>query len=136
MTQFMTSLLIHPALTDCRRLFLRNFEVMINIGVHDFEKQGEQRVLFNVELFIPLALSTPTQDELHEVDDYDFIRNTIGAHVTQGHIPLQETLCDEVARTLLAHPKVRAVQVSTQKPDVYPDCEAVGVEVLHFKERA
>ncbi len=136
MTQFMTSLLIHPALTDCRRLFLRNFEVMINIGVHDFEKQGEQRVLFNVELFIPLALSTPAQDELHEVVDYDFIRNTIEARVTQGHIHLQETLCDEVARTLLAHPKVRAVQVSTQKPDVYPDCESVGVEVLHFKEPA
>ncbi|MEO0316567.1 MAG: hypothetical protein RL404_244 [Pseudomonadota bacterium] len=136
MTQFMTSLLIHPALTDCRRLFLRNFEVMINIGVHDFEKQGEQRVLFNVELFIPLTVSTPTQDELHEVVDYDFIRNTIEARVSTGHIQLQETLCDDVARALLAHPKVRAVQVSTQKPDVYPDCEAVGVEVLHFKERA
>ncbi len=135
MTQFMTSLLIHPALTDCRRLFLRNFEVMINIGVHDFEKQGEQRVLFNVELFIPLAVSTPTQDQLHEVVDYDFIRNTIEARVSTGHIQLQETLCDDVARALLAHPKVRAVQVSTQKPDVYPDCEAVGVEVLHFKER-
>ncbi len=136
MTHFMTSLLIHPALTDCRRLFLRNFEVMINIGVHDFEKQGEQRVLFNVELFIPLALSTPKQDQLHEVVDYDFIRNTIESHVSTGHIQLQETLCDDVARTLLAHPKVRAVQVSTQKPDVYPDCEAVGVEVLHFKESA
>ncbi len=136
MTQFMTSLLIHPALTDCRRLFLRNFEVMINIGVHDFEKQGEQRVLFNVELFIPLAVSTPTEDQLDEVVDYDFIRNTIEARVSTGHIQLQETLCDDVARTLLAHPKVRAVQVSTQKPDVYPDCEAVGVEVLHFKERA
>ena len=136
MTQFMTSLLMHPALTDCRRLFLRNFEVMINIGVHDFEKQGEQRVLFNVELFIPLAVSTPTEDQLDEVVDYDFIRNTIEARVSTGHIQLQETLCDDVARTLLAHPKVRAVQVSTQKPDVYPDCEAVGVEVLHFKERA
>ncbi len=136
MTQFMTSLLINPALSDCRRLFLRNFEVMINIGVHDFEKQGEQRVLFNVELFIPLAVSTPTQDELDEVVDYDFIRNTIEARVSTGHIHLQETLCDDVARTLLKHPKVRAVQVSTQKPDVYPDCEAVGVEVLYFKERA
>ena len=136
MTQFMTSLLIHPALTDCRRLFLRNFEVMINIGVHDFEKQGEQRVLFNVELFIPLAVSTPTQDELDEVVDYDFIRSTIEARVSTGHTQLQETLCDDVARALLLHPKVRAVQVSTQKPDVYPDCETVGVEVLHFKEHA
>lgn len=132
----MTSLLMHPALSDCRRVFLRNFQVMSNIGVHDFEKRGEQRVLFNVELYVPLADSTPTQDELHEVLDYDFIRDTIVQRISQGHTQLQETLCDDIARTLLAHPKVRAVQVSTQKPDVYPDCDAVGVEVLHFKERA
>ncbi len=132
----MTSLLMHPALSDCRRVFLRNFQAMSNIGVHDFEKRGEQRVLFNVELYVPLADSTPKQDELHEVLDYDFIRDTIVQRIAQGHTQLQETLCDDIARTLLAHPKVRAVQVSTQKPDVYPDCDAVGVEVLHFKERA
>ncbi len=132
----MTSLLMHPVLSDCRRVFLRNFEVMSNIGVHDFEKLGEQRVLFNVELYVPLADSTPKDDELHEVVDYDFIRDTIVRRLSQGHTQLQETLCDDIARTLLAHPKVRAVQVSTQKPDVYPDCDAVGVEVLHFKERA
>ncbi len=130
----MTSLLSHPRLADCRRLFLRNYQVMSNIGVHDFEKKGEQRVLFNVDLFIPLADSTPLEDQLNEVVDYDFIRDTIEARVAQGHIQLQETLCDDIARTLLAHPKVRAVQVSTQKPDVYPDCESVGVEVLRMKE--
>ena len=130
----MISNLMHPKLSDCRRLFLRNFQVMINIGVHDFEKRGEQRVLFNVELYVPLADSTPIEDELHEVLDYDFIRNTIEQRVAQGHTHLQETLCDEISRTLLAHPKVRAVQLSTQKPDVYPDCDAVGVEVMRFKD--
>ena len=130
----MNVLLMHPALADCRRLFLRNFQIMSNIGVHDFEKRGEQRVLFNVELYVPLSDSTPKQDQLHEVLDYDFIRNTIQQRVAQGHTQLQETLCDDIARNLLAHPKVRAVQVSTQKPDVYPDCDAVGVEVMYFKE--
>jgi dihydroneopterin aldolase len=129
----MSSLFLHPALTNCRRLFLRNYEVMSNIGVHDFEKKGEQRVLFNVELFIPLAESTPTQDQLSEVVDYDFIRDTIETRVAQGHVQLQETLCDDIARTLLTHPKVRAVQISTQKPDVYPDCDSVGVEVFQIK---
>lgn len=132
----MTSLLMHPALSDCRRVFLRNFQVMSNIGVHDFEKRGEQRVLFNVELYVPLADSTPKDDELHEVLDYDFIRHTIEQRLTQGHTQLQETLCDDIARALLAHPKVRAVQLSTQKPDVYPDCDSVGVEVLMFREQA
>lgn len=131
----MLASLFHPDLIDCRRLFLRNYEVQINIGVHEFEKKGEQRVLINVDLFIPLAVSTPKDDHLVEVVDYDFIRSTIANRMAQGHIHLQETLCDDVARAMLSHPKVRAVRVSTEKPDVYPDCDAVGVEVFHVKEK-
>jgi dihydroneopterin aldolase len=130
----MHSLLSHPSLMDCRRLFLRDYEVWINIGVHDFEKKGEQRVLINVDLYIPLAESTPQHDELDEVVDYDFIRRTIIERVKRGHIHLQETLCDDVLALMLAHPKVRAAKVSTEKPDVYPDCEAVGCEVFGMKK--
>ena len=132
----MHSLLSHPSLMDCRRLFLSTYEVFINIGVHAFEKTGEQRVLINVDLYIPLALSTPKADELDEVVDYDFIRRSIADRVSQGHIHLQETLCDDVLVLMLAHPKVRAARVSTQKPDVYPDCESVGCEVFGMKEKA
>jgi dihydroneopterin aldolase len=132
----MQSLLNHPRLMDCRRLFLRDYEVWINIGVHDFEKKGEQRVKINVDLFVPLALSTPKADELDEVLDYDFIRREIMARVAQGHVHLQETLADDVLQRMLAHPKVRAARVSTEKPDVYPDCDAVGVEVFGIKETA
>jgi 7,8-dihydroneopterin aldolase/epimerase/oxygenase len=132
----MLSALSHPQLRDCRRLFLRNYEVMINIGVHDFEKKGEQRVLINVELYVPLALSTPRNDELDEVVDYDFMRETIAKRLAQGHIHLQETLCDDVVKAMLAHPRVRAASVSTMKPDVYPDCEGVGVEVFQIKDEA
>ncbi len=130
----MHSLLHHPSLMDCRRLFLSDYEVWINIGVHDFEKKGEQRVLINVDLYVPLALSTPKADQLSEVLDYDFIRRTISERVSKGHIHLQETLCDDVLALMLAHPQVRAARVSTQKPDVYPDCASVGVEVFAIKD--
>jgi dihydroneopterin aldolase len=130
----MLSALSHPRLADCRRLFLRNYELMINIGVHDFEKKGEQRVLINVDLYIPLALSTPLADNLAEVVDYDFMRETIVQRVARGHVHLQESLCDDVVAAMLAHPRVRAVRVSTMKPDVYPDCEGVGVEVFRIKD--
>ena len=126
----MSSLLLHPRLVDCRRLFLRDYEVWINIGVHDFEKKGEQRVKINVDLYIPLAVSTPQHDKLDEVLDYDFIRRSIGERVARGHIHLQETLADDLLRAMLAHPRVRAARVATEKPDVYPDCDAVGVEVF------
>ena len=129
----MQSLLNHPQLMDCRRLFLRDYEIWINIGVHDFEKKGEQRVRINVDLYVPMALSTPQQDKLDEVLDYDFIRREIMARVAMGHVHLQETLADDVLARMLAHPMVRAARVATEKPDVYPDCDAVGVEVFGIK---
>jgi 7,8-dihydroneopterin aldolase/epimerase/oxygenase len=39
-------------------------------------------------------------------------------------------------KAMLAHPNVRAARVSTMKPDVYPDCEGVGVEVFQIKDEA
>ena len=128
--------LLDPRLADCRRLFLRNYVVDANIGIHAFEKAGAQRLALNVDLYVALALSTPRHDRIHEVIDYDFIRLTIRHRLEQGHINLQETLVDDIARSLLAHPAVRAVRVASEKPDVYADVDAVGVEVLHFKERA
>ena len=120
-------------LADCRRLFLRNYAVDAHIGVHDFEQGQTQRLLINVELFVPLASSTPKADLLAEVVDYDFIRHTVKQRIARGHIGLQETLVDELLALLLQHPQVRAARVSTEKPDVYPDCEAVGVEVFAMR---
>jgi len=129
----MLSALSHPQLSNCRRIFLRNYALDVNIGIHDFERRGAQRVVINVDLFVDLAQTTPHQDKIFEVVDYDFIRQSIRARIGRGHINLQETLCDDIARTLLAHPAVRAVRVSTEKPDVYPESEGVGVEVFHVK---
>jgi dihydroneopterin aldolase len=127
----------HDILTSlaltCRRLFLRDHVVQVHIGAHDFEKGVSQRLIFNVELFVPFEGSTPTSDSLSEVVDYDFIRALIASRVARGHVELQETLCDELAQQLLGHPQVRAVRLSTQKPDVYPDCAGVGVEVFRMK---
>jgi dihydroneopterin aldolase len=75
-------------------------------------------------------------DELHEVVDYDFMRDTGSSAHLAGHVHLQETLCDDHRRPLLAHPTRAAARVSTEKPDVYPDCEGVGVEVFRIKEAA
>ena len=123
-----------PALAQCRRLFLRNHLVEDNIGAHAFEHGRPQRVRINVDLYVPLVCSTPVGDALDEVVDYDFVREIVRERVVRGHIQLQETLADDLLRALLAHPQVLAARVSTEKPDVYPDCEAVGVEVFGFKD--
>jgi 7,8-dihydroneopterin aldolase/epimerase/oxygenase len=127
---------LDPRLAHCRRIFLREVLLDANIGIHDFERRGSQRLVINVDVFVPLLLTTPRHDRISEVLDYDFVRMTIRRRIEQGHINLQETLVDDIARSLLAHPGVTAVRVASEKPDVYEDVEAVGIEVFHFKEAA
>lgn len=120
-------------LTYCRKLFLHDFEVQVRIGIHDFEQAAPQRLLINVDLYVLLADTRPKQDRIADVVDYDFIRDVVRTRIAQGHINLQETLCDDVLATLMQHPLVHAARVSSCKPDVYPDCAAVGVEVFRKK---
>jgi 7,8-dihydroneopterin aldolase/epimerase/oxygenase len=119
---------------QCRKIFLKNYVLPVNIGVHDFEKEAAQRIVINVELYVLLGKSTPKDDDLGEVLDYDFIRETLKKIVAKGHIQLQETLCDAFMSALMLNPLVRAARVSSEKPDVYPDCEAVGIEIFRVKE--
>jgi 7,8-dihydroneopterin aldolase/epimerase/oxygenase len=132
----MHTLLHDPRLALCRRLFLRDHEVTIRIGVHDFEMQAPQRVLINVDLYVPLEASDSQHDDISDVVDYDFIRRAVADRVARGHIQLQETLCDDLLACMLAHPQVLAARVSTEKPDVYPDSAGVGCEVFGLKGAA
>ena len=123
----------NPLLQCHRRLFLKGMEVDANIGVYDFEKGVTQKLVIDVDVYVLKEDSSPKADQLDEVCDYDFSRQVISTRIKRGHVNLQETLCDELAESLLAHPLVMAVQLSTRKTEVYPDCEAVGVEIYRSK---
>jgi len=126
-----------PALlAQCRRLFLRGLQVQASIGIHDFERTAPQRMRLDIDLYVPLHASTPQRDALDEVVDYDFVRHVVHQAMAQGHIGLQETLGNAILDALLAHPGVVAARVATSKPDVYPDCDAVGVETFRLRPDA
>jgi dihydroneopterin aldolase len=126
--------LLDPRLSQCRRIYLRDAVFEANIGVYDRERAGAQRLIVNVDVFVALSASTPRHDSVEEVIDYDFVRETVRRRIGRGHVNLQETLIDDLAGALLAHPGVVAVRVCTEKPDVYDDVAGVGVEVLRFKD--
>jgi dihydroneopterin aldolase len=126
--------LLDPRLTDCRRIFLHGLALEASIGFHDFELEARQRVLINVELFVPLHASLSSSDHVSETLDYDLIRRDITEWARSRHFNLQETLLDGIVDLCMAQPSVRAVRASTEKPDVYPDCHTVGVEVFRFRQ--
>ena len=139
----MTAAALHPrstvemAMADklgrTRRIFLRNFETRISMGIHDFEKKARQRVMINVDLYLEPDARIE-RDHISETVDYDFLRREIGVLADSGHFHLQETFCEKILAICLARPGVVAVRVSSEKPDVYPDCESIGFEIFGVKQ--
>lgn len=126
--------MFHPQLAHCRRIFIRNYRLDMEIGAYPHEKNRQQYVSVNIDFWVPLSQTTPKNDDINEIVNHDFVRPGIQAIVSQGHINLQETLCDAIVELVLAHPLVVAAKVTTEKREVYPDCECAGVEVFRIKE--
>lgn len=120
-------------LAKCRKIFLYGLTVEASIGFHDFETRQRQRVVIDIEVFVLNAPSTPALDTPEEVFDYDFLRDGVKRLAAERHYNLQETFLDRIVELCLVHPEIKAVRASTEKPDVYPDCRTVGIEVFRFR---
>ncbi len=111
-----------------RRIFIRDFRLQVSIGIHDFEKEGPQTVVVNVDLLLEPAASAHG-DRIANVLNYDVVHDGIMALAKSRHFNLQETLVEAILDLCLSQPGVVEARVSTEKPDVYKDCR-VGYEAV------
>ena len=127
-----TDMALTTGLGRARRIFLKNFETRLSIGIHDFEKQAKQRVIVNVDLYLDPD-GKVEHDHIDETVDYDFVRREIVSLADSSHFNLQETFCERILAICLARPGVLAARVSSEKLDVYPDCESVGFDIFRTR---
>jgi dihydroneopterin aldolase len=114
-----------------RKIVLEDYCVETDIGFHDFEIGRPQRLSITVEVWVEEA-SFPRSDVVADAWDYDFLRTEIGTLAAAGRFNLQETLARAIYDLVAARRGVTALRVSTRKPDIYPDCAGVGVELASF----
>lgn len=112
------------------KLFLEDFQIFVDIGIHDFEINNPQRVNISVEVLLDES-NLSSNDSIDSTFDYDFIRIEIQKLVEARRFNLQETLCRSILDTITAQDGILKARVTTKKLDVYPDCGGVGVEMTY-----
>lgn len=118
-------------LPKTHKIVLEDFVVPADIGFHAFEVGTPQRLSVTVEVWLePHAF--PSSDAAAEAWDYDFLRSDIAALVAVRRYNLQETLARAIYELVAARHGVAALRVALRKPDIYPDCAGVGVEIASF----
>jgi dihydroneopterin aldolase len=114
-----------------RKIVLDDYELPVDIGFHDFEVGTPQRLIVTVEVWLEEAFFA-SEDDAAAAWDYDFLRTEIGVLAASRRYNLQETLVRAIYELVAARRGVTALRVSTRKPDIYPDCGGVGVELASF----
>lgn len=115
-------------------VFIRNLELLAQIGIHGHERTKHQPIRINLDLAVQDTV--PLDDRLDRVVDYEAISLNIQALVAKGHINLAETLAELIAAACLEDKRVRCVRVRVEKLHAVPGAESAGVEIERRSARS
>jgi len=116
------------AASRLRHVFVRELEIVASVGLLEYEKRYEQRIIVSVDLAVRDDYDGAS-DRLADVLDYGKVVDDIARLVQSEHVNLIETLAERIARQCLADQRVESVRVRIEKPDVLPSCRSVGIEI-------
>ena len=94
---------------------VRDLSVSAVIGVHDWEREISQTLVFSVDLAADVRQAA-RHDDLADALDYSAVAQTIRSVVTTGKFRLIETAAERVAERLRESYRLGWVRVEVLKP--------------------
>ena len=94
---------------------IRDLSFPAVIGVHDWEREVEQTLVFNVDMVADVRKAAAS-DNLADALDYSAVARTIAAVVREGKFHLIETAAECVASRLLADFPMSWLRLELRKP--------------------
>ena len=110
------------------KIHIEGLEVLALIGVYDWERKYQQRLIVDVELTADLSLAAQT-DNVDNTLNYAEIAHGISEFATKSEFKLIEALASHMVDWLLqSFPKLKSVRLKLSKPDILANAKNVAVE--------
>lgn len=110
-------------------VFIKQLQVDTVIGVYDWEKTIQQRLVLNLALGCDQR-DAAAADDIRLTLDHAVIAQRVTELITAAPIELIETVAERVAQMLLADFAATEVDVTVSKPGAVPAAETVGVRIV------
>jgi 7,8-dihydroneopterin aldolase/epimerase/oxygenase len=105
---------------------IKGLHVHTLIGVYDWERKKQTRLLFDIELDADLSTAMST-DNVHDTIDYAKLAEFIQQVAKNCQYELLEALGDKVMTEVLARYQAHSIRLAITKPDILPDAQQVTV---------
>lgn len=109
-------------------VFIRELRIDTLIGIHDYERQGRQPIVLDIDMTWdnrPAAQG----DDIALTLDYQKVSERLIDYVGNSEFLLVETLAERCAELLQQEFGVSWLRLSLSKPDAIAAAAAVGVEI-------
>jgi len=118
---------IHQSLKiEDESVIINDLTLNAKFGFYAKEKAEEQKLIFNIKLFIE---KTSYKDlDLKEVVDYDQIISII-KNILKKEINFLETLASSIIDQIFLDKRINKIYLKIEKPNVIKECKSVGYEV-------
>ena len=117
-------------------IFIKNLKIPASVGIYDFEKEAKQLLVISIVLEIKVQNFNIKPEDLtiDDVVSYENIRSDIHEIVASKHYDLLEEIAERIISSSLEYQDVVSIDVSIEKPDIFEDCEAVGVRLVESRD--
>lgn len=121
---------------DHIRVFLRDCKIDLRVGVYEEEMRGPQPITVNIEVeaVLPHHYQGLNEKSLDRVINYEPIYRFIQNELPQmGHIPLLETVAEQIITFCFRDIRIQKVRVRLEKPEIF-DKASAGIEVCRTRQ--
>jgi dihydroneopterin aldolase len=130
-----------PREADHIHVFLKDCRIMLSVGYHPAERLKPQPVIVSIEAeaLLPHHYQDTNENSLDRVIDYERFYNFLIKELPHlGHIPLLETVAEQIIMFCFEDRRIHMVCVKLEKPQVLDGKARAGIEVRRARpqERA
>jgi dihydroneopterin aldolase len=111
-----------------RKVIISDLVFNTSIGVHDFEKEKEQQIRFNIEIDINPLLKA-AENDLKSIVNYENVINKVKSITHKKHYNLLETLAEDIFTNLFLAKNIIKIKLRIEKPEIIKSTSSVGIEI-------
>ena len=112
-----------------KKIIIRDLILLISVGIHTFEKQKKQRVMFNLKITTEPNL----KPDIKSIVNYETIIKNIKKITEKKHYDLLESLSESVFDEIFKNKNVKKIKLKIEKLDIIRETKSVGIEVVKTK---
>ena len=111
-----------------RKVLITDLNLLISVGIHDFEKIKKQEVKFNINIEIDPSL-TPIKNKINSIVNYETIIKNITKLTKDKHYELLETLAEDIFFELFKNTNINKIKLKIEKTQIIKNTSSVGIEI-------